>query len=274
MAVFRLLERLHLHTVCQGAKCPNMPECFGRGTATFLILGNVCTRDCRFCAVPEGAPMPPDEDEPRNVAEAVAALNLRHAVVTSVTRDDLADGGSAHFAKTIREIRARCAASIEVLTPDFKGNEEDIARVADALPDVFNHNVETVPRLYGAVRPQADYRRSLELLRFVKNRRPEIVTKSGLMVGLSETGEEVVETLKDLRGVGCDFVTIGQYLRPSKAHLPITRFVPPEEFEKLAETARSRGFGGVASAPFVRSSYHAGEMYASPAENKNLEGAK
>jgi lipoic acid synthetase len=276
MAVFRLLERLHLHTVCQGAKCPNMPECFGRGTATFLILGSVCTRNCRFCAVPDGAPSPLDENEPANVAEAVATLKLRHAVVTSVTRDDLADGGSAHFAKTIREIRSRCAASVEVLTPDFKGREEDIARVADALPDVFNHNVETVPRLYPVVRPQADYRRSLELLRFVKNRRPEIVTKSGLMVGVGETNEEVVESLRDLRDAGCDFVTIGQYLRPSKAHLPIARFVPPEEFEELAQTARSLGFGGVASAPFVRSSYHAGEMFEEPsgAENESQEGAE
>lgn len=277
MAVFRLLERLHLHTVCQGAKCPNMAECFGRGTATFMILGNVCTRNCRFCAVPGGEPLPLDEDEPRNVAEAVAALNLRHAVVTSVTRDDLPNGGSGHFARTIREIRARCGASVEVLTPDFKGNEEDIARVADALPDVFNHNIETVPRLYPAVRPQADYSRSLEVLRFVKNRRPEIVTKSGLMVGLGETGEEVVEALKDLRGTGCDFVTIGQYLRPSKAHLPIARFVTPEEFDGLAETARTLGFGGVASAPFARSSYHAGEMYGAPSEaakNESQEGAK
>lgn len=260
MAVFRLLERLHLHTVCQGAKCPNMAECFGHGTATFMILGRVCTRNCRFCAVPDGVPLPPDPDEPRHVAEAVVALNLRHAVVTSVTRDDLADGGSAHFADTIKEIRKRCSATVEVLTPDFQGREEDIARVADARPDVFNHNVETVPRLYPVVRPQADYQRSLEVLRFVKKHSPDIMTKSGLMVGVGETRGEITAVMKDLRGVGCDFVTIGQYLRPSKAHLEIDRFVTPEEFKELGDEARALGFGGVASAPFVRSSYHAGEM--------------
>jgi len=274
MAVFRLLERLHLHTVCQGAKCPNMAECFGQGTATFMILGKVCTRNCRFCAVPGGTPLRPDADEPRHVAEAVAALDLRHAVVTSVTRDDLSDGGSSHFAKTIREIRGRSTAAIEVLTPDFQGREEDIARVVDARPDVFNHNVETVPRLYPAVRPQADYRRSLEVLRFAKSRCPEVVTKSGLMVGVGETRDEVIAVLKDLRGAGCDFVTIGQYLRPSRAHLEIERFVPPEEFRELADEARALGFGGVASAPFVRSSYHAGEMLGSPEENHNSEGMR
>lgn len=260
LAVSRLLERLHLNTVCRGAKCPNMPECFGRGTATFMILGDVCTRDCRFCAVPGGAPRPLDENEPSNVAEAVAALKLRHAVVTSVTRDDLPDGGSGHFAKTIAEIRAVSDATIEVLTPDFRGRREDIDRVAAARPDVFNHNVETVSRLYPVVRPQADYRGSLDFLKHVKDVAPGIITKSGLMVGLGEEREEITGVLRDLREAGCDFVTIGQYLRPSQEHLPIARFVEPAEFDEMAEEARALGFSGVASAPFVRSSYHAGEM--------------
>ncbi len=260
MAVFGLLERLNLHTVCEEAKCPNMPECYGRGTATFMILGNICTRDCRFCAVPGGRAVPVDKDEPRHVAEAVVALGLRHAVVTSVTRDDLPDGGSAHFAKTIAEIRACSNAAIEVLVPDFRGSEEDIKRVVAARPEVFNHNVETVPRLYPTVRPQADYQRSLKVLRCAKESHPEIATKSGLMVGLGETREEVLDVLRDLRAAGCDFLTIGQYLRPSNAHLPIHRFVKPEEFDRLAGDARAMGFAGVASAPFVRSSYKAGEM--------------
>jgi len=263
MVVSRLLERLHLHTVCEGAKCPNLPECYGRGTATFMILGNVCTRDCRFCAIPGGQPLPVDESEPQNVAEAVAALKLRHAVITSVTRDDLPDGGSEHFAKTIAAIRAASDASIEVLVPDFRGSEEDIKRVIAARPDVFNHNVETVPRLYPTVRPQADYQRSLEVLRRAKELNPDIITKSGLMVGLGETREELLDVLRALRAARCDLLTIGQYLRPSKAHLLIARFVTPEEFEQMAGDARAMGFRGVASAPFVRSSYKAGKMFRS-----------
>jgi lipoic acid synthetase len=225
-----------------------------------MILGDVCTRDCRFCAVPGGRPRPVDESEPQNVAEAVATLKLRHAVVTSVTRDDLPDGGSGHFAKTIAAIRAASDASIEVLVPDFRGSEEDIKRVIAARPDVFNHNVETVPRLYPTVRPQADYQRSLNVLRCAKELNPDIITKSGLMVGLGETREELLDVLRNLRAARCDILTIGQYLRPSKAHLSIARFVEPDEFDMLASDARSLGFRGVASAPFVRSSYRAGEM--------------
>ncbi|MBC7218475.1 MAG: lipoyl synthase [Candidatus Caldatribacterium sp.] len=259
--VQKLLRTLALHTVCESARCPNLGECFRRGTATFLILGDTCTRSCRFCAVGKGIPKPPDPEEPERVAEAARKLNLRHVVVTSVTRDDLPDGGAGHFAETIRAIRRTLPqATVEVLVPDFLGSEEALDTVLAARPDVLNHNVETVPRLYPLVRPQADYRRSLWLLARAKEKAPEMLTKSGLMVGLGETREEVEAVLRDLREVSCDIVTIGQYLRPSVHHLPVSAYIPPEEFEYYREYALRLGFSGVASGPFVRSSYRAEEF--------------
>lgn len=262
--VQKLLRTLALHTVCESARCPNIGECFRRGTATFLILGNVCTRSCRFCAVAKGTPGPPDPEEPERVAEAARQLNLKHVVVTSVTRDDLPDGGAGHFAATIVAIRRVLPqATVEVLVPDFQGKEEALNTVLAARPDVLNHNVETVPRLYPSVRPQANYKRSLWLLGRAKEKAPDILTKSGLMVGLGETREEVEGVLKDLRSVQCDIVTIGQYLRPSVRHLPVASYIPPEEFEYYREYALRLGFLGVASGPFVRSSYRAEEFVAS-----------
>ena len=254
-----LLGRLHLRTVCQSAHCPNLCECFARGTATFLLLGDVCTRHCRFCAIRGGTPQPPAPDEPARLAEAVAALGLRHAVVTSVTRDDLPDEGSGQFAATIRAIHDACDASVEVLTPDFHARAECLDRVLGAGPEVFNHNVETVPRLYPLVRPEADYGRSLDVLAYA-GRHGGPLTKSGLMVGLGETREEVRQTMADLRTAGCDALTIGQYLRPSKAHVPVARFVAPAEFESYRGDAQALGFAGVAAGPFVRSSYHAEDL--------------
>lgn len=264
--VVNLLAELGLATVCEGAHCPNRNECFERGTATFMILGETCTRNCRFCAVGHGAAGPPREDEPRAVAQAAARLGLRHVVVTSVTRDDLADGGAGHFAATIRAIRAAVPeAAVEVLTPDFQGDAAAVATVVAAGPDVFNHNIETVPRLYGAVRPQADYGRSLGVLREAARVGREIGlrvhTKSGLMVGMGERKEEVWEVLGDLREAGCEIVTIGQYLAPSREHYGVVRYVEAEEFEEMAERARGMGFGAVASGAFVRSSYRAGEVF-------------
>ena len=259
--VRELLRGLRLATVCQSAHCPNLCECFARGTATFMILGDVCTRDCRFCAVGHGAAGPPDPQEPERLAEAAAQLKLAHVVVTSVTRDDLPDGGAEQFRRTIEALRRRMNCRIEALTPDFQGDRGAIDRVASALPDVYTHNVETVPRLYPAVRPQADYRRSLALLAFVKERHPEVKTKSGLMVGLGETREEALATLADLRAARCDLVTIGQYLSPSRDHLPVREFVTPERFGDYERCAREMGFSGVACGPFVRSSYHAGALY-------------
>lgn len=259
--VQKLLRTLALHTVCESARCPNLGECFRRGTATFLILGNVCTRSCRFCAVGKGIPLPPDPEEPERVAEAAKRLYLKHVVVTSVTRDDLPDGGAGHFAATILAIRqALPQATVEVLVPDFQGSEEALDTVLAARPEVLNHNLETVPRLYPLVRPQADYARSLRLLEKAKNKAPGILTKSGLMVGLGETRKEVEEVLRDLRKARCDIVTIGQYLRPSVHHLPVASYVPPEEFEYYREYALRLGFSGVASGPFVRSSYKAEEF--------------
>uniref|UniRef100_A0A7V4TJG7 Lipoyl synthase n=1 Tax=Candidatus Caldatribacterium saccharofermentans TaxID=1454753 RepID=A0A7V4TJG7_9BACT len=259
--VERLLRSLSLHTVCESARCPNLGECFRRGTATFLILGDTCTRSCRFCAVKKGIPLPPDPEEPRRVAEAARTLSLHHVVVTSVTRDDLPDGGAEHFAKTIQAIR-ECLpqATVEVLVPDFQGSAEALEVVLAARPDVLNHNVETVPRLYPLVRPQADYARSLELLRRTRARYPGILVKSGLMVGLGETQKEVEAVLWDLKEVGCDVVTIGQYLRPTAWHLPVAAYVPPEVFAYYREYALRLGFRGVASGPFVRSSYRAEEF--------------
>jgi lipoic acid synthetase len=255
-----LLRELRLETVCENARCPNRPECYARRTATFMILGNICTRPCGFCSVPRGAPEHLEDDEPDRVAEASLRLGLRHVVITSVTRDDLPDGGADHFYRCILAVRDRTGAAVEVLTPDFLGNTQAIDRVLQARPEVYNHNMETVPRLYAKVRGRADYQRSLDLLAYVKRQAPEIVTKSGLMLGLGETTEELLEVLADLRGVGCDTLTLGQYLAPTLKHIPVKRYVPPAEFDALAVLARSLGFKHVASGPFVRSSYHADEM--------------
>jgi lipoic acid synthetase len=255
-----LLRELRLETVCENARCPNRPECYSRRTATFMILGNVCTRPCGFCSVPRGRPEGLEDDEPERVAEAAHRLGLRHVVITSVTRDDLPDGGAEHFYRCILAVRHRTGAAVEVLTPDFLGDGAAIDRVLDARPEVYNHNVETVPRLYKKVRGRADYQRSLDLLARVKRRSPDTMTKSGLMLGLGETTEELLEVLADLRGVGCDALTLGQYLAPTLKHIPVARYVPPEEFDDLAFLARSLGFAHVASGPFVRSSYHAEEM--------------
>lgn len=258
----RLIEKGGLHTVCQEALCPNQGECFSRGTATFLILGDRCTRNCRFCAVEHAPASPVDLDEPCRVAEAVESMGVDYVVVTSVTRDDLADGGAGLFAQTVREIRKRKPkALIELLVPDFQGSFEALRTVLESRPDVLNHNLETVPRLYRTVRPGARYERSLELLRRGKEVNPEIVTKSGLMLGLGETDDEIVKTLQDLRRVRCDILTLGQYLQPSKEHLPVERFVEPEAFERWQERALAMGFGGVASGPLVRSSYRARELF-------------
>lgn len=259
--VSRLLDELGLSTVCRSAKCPNRGECYASGTATFMVLGTECTRNCRFCAVETARPVAPDSGEPAHVAEAAERMGLRHVVVTMVTRDDLSDGGAAHVVATIKALRARVpAATVEVLVSDFRGYEAAIDAVATARPNVFNHNVETVPRLYPTVRPQADYARSLRVLAHAKEAAPGLPTKSGLMVGLGESPDEVEAVMRDLRVAGVDIVTLGQYLRPSAKHLEVTEFVEPAAFERYAAAARAMGFAGVASAPFVRSSYHAGEL--------------
>lgn len=260
----RDLRRLRLETVCEAARCPNIHECFTRGTATFLILGNRCTRSCLFCAVPkarwEHLP-PPDPEEPRRLAHMAAGMRLRHVVVTSVTRDDLPDGGATHFARVIRAVReALPGARIEVLTPDFGGRPEALTCVLEAGPDVFNHNLETVARLYPRVRPQACYRRSLEVLAFAARHRPEILIKSGFMVGLGEQPEEVRQLLSDLHRAGVRVVTIGQYLQATRRNLPVVEYVPPAQFEAYQEFAERLGFRTVASGPFVRSSYLAEQL--------------
>lgn len=260
-----LLRELRLETVCENARCPNRPECYSRRTATFMILGNVCTRPCGFCSVPKGEPANLEEDEPARVAEAAHRLGLRHVVITSVTRDDLPDGGADHFRRCILAVRERTGAAVEVLTPDFLGDRNAIDAVLAASPEVFNHNMETVPRLYKKARGRADYRRSLDLLAYVKDRRAEIVTKSGLMLGLGETSEELFDVLADLRSVRCDTLTLGQYLAPTLKHIPVARYVTPAEFDELAELARGLGFKHVVAGPFVRSSYHADEMVGGPA---------
>ncbi|MCU0604032.1 MAG: lipoyl synthase [Desulfobacterales bacterium] len=260
--VRELIEAGRLHTVCQEAKCPNIWECYSHRTATFLIMGGRCTRNCRFCSVSPGLPEPLDPDEPERVAEAVERMGLRYAVVTSVTRDDLPDGGAGHFAATLHEIRRRApGVQIEVLIPDFQGNPAALDVVLRARPDVLNHNIETVPRLYPRVRPQADYRRSLELLRRAGEIAPGTPTKSGLMLGLGERPEEIRQTLLDLRAAGCRILTLGQYLQPSPEHLPVEAYVPPDDFENWRRDALEMGFSEVASAPFVRSSYHAKESF-------------
>lgn len=256
-----LLDRLELSTVCREAKCPNRGECYASGTATFLIAGDVCTRGCRFCAVESRHPAPLDAGEPQRVAKAVEAMGLRHAVITMVTRDDLEDGAAAHVVATIEAVRARTPdVAVEVLVSDFGGRGASVDAVADARPDVFNHNVETVPRLYDTVRPGADYGRSLDVLKRAGQRVPSMPTKSGLMLGLGETHDEVVDVMRDLREVGVELLTLGQYLRPSAEHLPVSAFIEPDEFAELARIGRRLGFSGVASAPFVRSSYHAAEL--------------
>jgi len=255
-----ILTDLRLQTVCESARCPNRTECWSQQTATFMILGNVCTRPCGFCSVPKGKTETVESDEPQRVAEAARRLGLSHVVITSVTRDDLPDGGADHFYHCVLAVRELTGAAVEVLTPDFLGNPSAIDRVLEASPDVFNHNTETVPRLYHRVRRNADYQRTLDLLARVKDLRPEIPTKSGLMLGLGETTQEVLEVCADLRAVGCQMITIGQYLQPSPEHLSVERFVPPEEFDEIGRLVRKLGFGMVASGPFVRSSYHAGEM--------------
>jgi lipoic acid synthetase len=257
-----LLDEHNLHTVCESAACPNRGECWSRSTATFMILGNICTRSCGFCNVVTGRPTELDLDEPRRVADAIAKLDLSYAVITSVNRDELKDGGASVWAETIRQVRARCPqTSIEVLIPDFCGNWDALQTVIDAQPDVLNHNVETVPRLYLQVRPQGKFERSLELLRRVKD--AGLTTKSGLMMGLGETDEEVLEVMRAWRQSGCDLITLGQYMQPTPQHLPVHRWVPPATFDRMREEGLAMGFANVFSGPLVRSSYHAGEQAAS-----------
>ena len=256
-----LVGDLQLHTVCQSARCPNLGECWNQRTATFMLMGEACTRSCGFCAVRSEQPGPLDAGEPERVAQAVSRLKLRYAVLTSVTRDDLPDGGAAHFAATVRRLRAhRPDCQVEVLIPDFQGDARALATVVAEHPDVLNHNVETVPRLYSDVRPQAAYDRSLELLRRAKELNLEQRTKSGIMVGIGESLDEVHATMRDLRGVGCDILTIGQYLRPSLLHLPVARYYEPAEFEALRTFGGEIGFLHVEAGPLVRSSYHAAEQ--------------
>jgi lipoic acid synthetase len=268
-----VIEDLRLETVCESAKCPNQSECWSHQTATFMILGNVCTRPCGFCSVPKGKTETVELDEPERVAEATERLGLEHVVITSVTRDDLPDGGADHFYKCILATRERTGAAVEVLVPDFMGNRAAISRVIEAKPDVFNHNTETVPRLYNRVRRNADYQRTLDLLKQCKDEAPDMLTKSGLMLGLGETMDELMEVCADLREVGCDMLTLGQYLQPTQEHLPVERYVPPEEFDEIGELTRKLGFKLVASGPFVRSSYHAGEMTAVIEANRKAKEA-
>lgn len=257
-----MLRTHGLSTVCEEARCPNKAACFSRPTATFMILGASCTRSCGFCAVDSSGPALPDPDEPERVAEAAREMGLRYVVVTSVTRDDLADGGAGQFASTIRALKASIpGVRVEVLTPDFNGDRDAIKAVLDASPDVFNHNVETVPRLYSEVRPQADFGRSLGVLSASKRIAPGIATKSGMMLGLGEAFNEVVNVMRDLRQAGCDFLTVGQYLRPSRGNLPVKEYVPPERFEQIRDLGLEMGFRFVASSPLVRSSMNAEEMY-------------
>jgi len=258
----KILREHRLHTVCEEATCPNIGECFGKGTATFMILGDLCTRRCPFCDVAHGKPLSPDADEPANLARTIAALKLRYVVITSVDRDDLRDGGAQHFAECIRAVRAHSPGTrIEVLVPDFRGRlEPALERLSTAVPDVMNHNLETVPRLYRQARPGADYSHSLTLLAEFKRRFPRIPTKSGLMVGLGEADEEIVEVMRDLRAHSVEMLTIGQYLQPSAHHLPVARYVEPAVFEDYARIASELGFIHAACGPLVRSSYHADQQ--------------
>jgi lipoic acid synthetase len=257
-----MIRKDRLHTVCQEAGCPNIWECFSHHTATFLIMGSHCTRNCRFCAVTEGPLEPPDPEEPARVASAARKMGLKYVVVTSVTRDDLSDGGAGSFAETIQKIRQEISdVCVEVLIPDFQGSKKALETVLNAHPDVLNHNIETVPRLYPEVRPQADYRQSLDLIQHAHEYNPALLTKSGLMLGLGEHRAEISLTLEDMLKAGCRLLTLGQYLQPSKDHLPVIRYIPPEEFKEWRKTALQMGFAEVASGPFVRSSYHAKELF-------------
>ncbi|MEJ2345219.1 MAG: lipoyl synthase [Gammaproteobacteria bacterium] len=255
----KVLREHRLYTVCEEASCPNIGECFGHGTATFMIMGDICTRRCPFCDVAHGKPLPLDPDEPENLGRTIQAMGLRYVVVTSVDRDDLRDGGAGHFASCIDKVRAyNPGIKVEILVPDFRGRMDlALQRLHDAPPDVFNHNLETVPRLYRKARPGADYQWSLQLLQRFKQENPDLPTKSGLMLGLGETLDEVQAVMRDLRAHGCDMLTLGQYLQPSLHHLPVDRFVSPEEFDRLADIGHRMGFSHVASGPMVRSSYHA-----------------
>lgn len=267
----KMLSALSLNTVCQGANCPNIGECFKNKTATFMILGSICTRNCRFCAVSKGEPTKLDLQEPLNVAIAVKKLKLKHAVITSVTRDDIDDGGAEHFSKTIIEVRNHNPeTSIEVLIPDFKGNETALLKVINTKPEIINHNLETVPSLYKQVRPQADYRQSLKLLETVKVKDATILTKTGIMVGLGEKDEEIVATLEDLAAIKCDIVTLGQYLQPSKQHLPVIEYITPDKFLYYKNIALSKGINFVESGPFVRSSYNAIKGFNALSKEKTL----
>ncbi|OPL07445.1 MAG: lipoyl synthase [delta proteobacterium ML8_F1] len=269
--VNRILETSGLNTVCVEANCPNRLDCFSRKTATFMILGRTCTRNCRFCNVTPGHPDQVDPDEPFKVARAISTLGLKHAVITSVTRDDLSDGGAEHFARVVKAIRAlNPETTIEVLIPDFQGNPSAIQTLVATKPDIVNHNVETVPRLYKAVRPQADYRQSLEVLKKVKDMDPDILTKSGIMLGLGETLEEVTQVLDDLLAHHCEILTIGQYLQPSDSHYEMAAYIEPEVFEELKAVGESKGFLYVASAPMVRSSYNAQEALEFSQSKENL----
>ena len=266
-----LVTRLELHTVCESAACPNVGECWNRRTATFMILGNVCTRRCGFCAVQKGAPLSVDYDEPRRVAEACWTLGLRYAVITSVNRDDRKDGGADVFALTIEAIRGRLpGCRVEVLVPDFQGSHSAMDIVMNAHPDVLNHNTETVPRLYRQVRLGARYERSLDMLRYAKQVRPHVPTKSGLMLGLGETGQEVLNVMRDLRDQQVDILTLGQYLRPSPKHLPILRYVPQQEFDEYKKAGREMGFAHIEAGPLVRSSYHADSSQESAAASHSF----
>ncbi len=268
--VHDLVKDRSLCTVCESAKCPNRHECWNTGTATFMLLGNLCTRACRFCAVQTGRPSAVDANEPQRAAQAAQAMQLNYVVLTSVTRDDLPDGGAGVFAETIRQLRKVLPnAAVEVLTPDFKGKPEVVDIVLDAQPDVFNHNVETVERLQSLIRPAAGYERSLSVLQHAARTRPDHMVKSGIMLGLGETDVEVIRTLSDMLDVGVDLVTLGQYLQPTRNHLPVHRYVSPDEFQKLSDTALKMGFKGVASGPMVRSSYRAEELLRSARTSLN-----
>ncbi len=266
--VKRLVEEKRLHTICTSGNCPNIGECWNAGTATFMILGDICTRSCRFCNVRTGKPLPPDPHEPQQVAEAVKAMGLKHCVLTSVDRDDLPDGGAAHWAQTIKAVREACPeTSIEVLIPDFKGEHGSIQQIIEAGPEVISHNLETVERLSKSVRVYADYHRSLGVLRFVAEQ-SDIRTKSGIMLGLGETEQEILQCMDDLLAVNCQVLTLGQYLQPTHKHLPVQAYITPQDFERYGEVAKKKGFRFVESAPLVRSSYHAEKHTIPFAHNK------
>lgn len=264
-----ILRRHGVSTVCEEARCPNQGKCFSMSTATFMILGDRCTRNCSFCAVESSEPLRPDDHEPERVADAVSALALKFVVITSVTRDDLPDGGAGQFAKTVQAVRKKDPSiRIEILTPDFNGNTESLKTALEACPDVFNHNVETVPRLYPSVRPMADYQTSIDMLKTAKKLHPGIRTKSGIMLGLGERWPEVISVMRDLRGADCDFLTIGQYLRPRRNNIPVVEYIKPEEFERYGIKGLEMGFAAVASSPLTRSSMDAGEMFRKTSDNE------